>query len=51
MKKIFTLVLMLVAFTSFSQVRISQVYPGGGNSGATYNQDFVELYNAGSTKS
>ena len=49
MKKIFTLVLMLVAFTSFSQVRISQVYPGGGNSGATYNQDFVELYNAGST--
>ena len=47
MKKIFTLVLMLVAFTSFSQVRISQVYGGGGNSAATYNQDFVELFNAG----
>ena len=49
MKKIFTLVLMLAAFTSFSQVRISQIYPGGGNSGATYNQDFVELFNAGSS--
>ena len=27
---------------------ISQVYGGGGNSGATYTHDFVELYNAGS---
>ncbi|RZL16217.1 MAG: T9SS type A sorting domain-containing protein [Hymenobacter sp.] len=26
-------------------VVISQVYPGGGNSGATYNRDFVELFN------
>jgi len=26
-------------------VRISQVYGGGGNSGAVYNQDFVELFN------
>jgi uncharacterized protein YjdB len=26
---------------------ISQVYGGGGNSGATYRQDFVELHNAG----
>ncbi|WP_310528204.1 lamin tail domain-containing protein [Nocardioides sp.] len=25
---------------------ITEVYPGGGNSGATYNADFVELYNA-----
>ena len=25
---------------------ITEVYGGGGNSGATYNADFVELYNA-----
>lgn len=28
---------------------ISQVYGGGGNSGATYINDFIELYNAGNT--
>jgi DNA/RNA endonuclease G (NUC1) len=30
-------------------VVISQVYGGGGNSGATYKNDFIELYNAGSS--
>lgn len=30
-------------------VTISQVYGGGGNSGATYKNDFIELYNNGST--
>jgi 2',3'-cyclic-nucleotide 2'-phosphodiesterase/3'-nucleotidase/5'-nucleotidase len=30
-------------------VVISQVYGGGGNSGATYKNDFIELYNRGST--
>ena len=30
-------------------VKIRQVYGGGGNSGATYLNDFVELYNSGST--
>jgi DNA/RNA endonuclease G (NUC1) len=30
-------------------VTISQVYGGGGNSGATYKNDFIELYNAGAT--
>jgi DNA/RNA endonuclease G (NUC1) len=30
-------------------ITISQVYGGGGNSGATYKNDFIELYNAGST--
>lgn len=30
-------------------VRISQVYGGGGNSGSTYTNDFVELYNSGTT--
>ncbi len=31
------------------QVVISQVYGGGGNSSATYRNDFVELHNNGST--
>ena len=31
---------------SFAQVRISQAYGGGGNSGATFKNDFIELYNA-----
>ncbi len=30
-----------------SGVVISQVYGGGGNSGATYKQDFIEIFNAG----
>ncbi|GAA5163608.1 ExeM/NucH family extracellular endonuclease [Viridibacterium curvum] len=38
-----------VAYASTSGVVISQVYGGGGNSGATYTHDFVELFNAGST--
>ncbi len=29
------------------QVKISQVYGAGGNGGATYASDFIELYNAG----
>jgi hypothetical protein len=28
---------------------VSQVYAGGGNSGATYTHDFVELFNRGTT--
>jgi lamin tail-like protein len=32
-----------------SGVVISQVYGGGGNSGATYANDFVELFNPGSS--
>ena len=28
-------------------IRISQIYGGGGNTGATYKQDYVELFNAG----
>ena len=50
MKKIFTLFLgSLFSLAAFSQVRISQVYGGGGNAGATYTQDFVEIFNAGSS--
>jgi len=32
-----------------SQVVISQVYGGGGNAGATYKNDFIELFNRGTT--
>ena len=35
-------------WASASGVVISQVYGGGGNTGATYKQDFIELFNAGS---
>ena len=30
-----------------SPVAISEVYGGGGNSGALYTNDFIELFNAG----
>ena len=33
--------------TASAQVVISQVYGGGGNSGAPLRNDFIELYNAG----
>jgi uncharacterized protein len=36
------------AVASSSGVVISQIYGGGGNTGATYTHDFIELYNAGS---
>ncbi|MBC7956240.1 MAG: lamin tail domain-containing protein, partial [Cytophagales bacterium] len=36
-----------LATASTSGVVISQVYGGGGNAGAPYLNDFVELYNAG----
>ncbi len=35
--------------TNGSQVVISQVYGGGGNSGSVYKNDFIELYNRGNT--
>ena len=35
--------------TGGSQIVISQFYGGGGNSGATYTNDFIELFNRGST--
>ncbi|HUQ99819.1 MAG TPA: hypothetical protein VM166_10215, partial [Gemmatimonadaceae bacterium] len=31
------------------RIVISQVYGGGGNAGATFNKDFIELFNAGGT--
>lgn len=47
-------VMLLLCFLSLaplaqaaSDVVISQVYGGGGNAGATYKNDFIELYNRG----
>lgn len=37
------------AWASASGVVISQVYGGGGNSGASLRNDFIELFNAGAT--
>jgi len=38
---------LFIGFTSNAQVVISQVYGGGGNTGAPFNRDFVELFNRG----
>src|SRR5262245_19752203 len=47
---LFALVLLPQAATaSTSSVVVSQVYGGGGNSGATFQNDFVELFNAGAS--
>ncbi len=35
--------------SSAGGVVISQVYGGGGNAGSTFKNDFIELYNAGTT--
>jgi Secretion system C-terminal sorting domain/Lamin Tail Domain len=48
MKKIYLLVITLIASLSMNaQVVISQAYGGGGNTGAVYTHDFVELFNRG----
>jgi predicted extracellular nuclease len=47
----FLLLLIFVprAFAGSTTVVISQIYTAGGNSGATYNADYVELFNLSST--
>jgi predicted extracellular nuclease len=40
---------MQPALTVSPDIVISQVYGGGGNSGATYKNDFIELFNRGSS--
>lgn len=44
----FVLLCSLFAVPAQAQVVISQVYGGGGNSGAPYTNDYVELFNSGS---
>lgn len=50
MKKMYFLLIVFLCIVSqhvFSQVVINEVYGGGGNTGATYKNDFIELYNNG----
>jgi hypothetical protein len=42
-------VLAPLAHGATSSVVVSQVFAGGGNAGATYTNDFVELFNRGGT--
>jgi hypothetical protein len=49
MKKLYFLfIISLISLTSQAQVVISQVYGGGGNAGAPYTNDFIEIFNRGS---
>ena len=41
--------LLLVGKLAWAQVIIYEMYPGGGNSSAVYQDDFIVLYNTGST--
>ncbi len=50
MKKIFTILgIVAVAGIANAQIVINEVYGGGGNSGSTYKNDFVELINKGTS--
>lgn len=49
MKKIFTILGVSAAFFMNAQIVINEVYGGGGNSGATLKNDFIELINRGTT--
>ena len=44
-----SLALMGASFSAGAGVVISQVYGGGGNAGAVYTHDFVELHNTGTS--
>lgn len=46
---IFSSLIPSMAHAVSSNVVISQVYGGGGNSGAAYKNDFIELFNRGSS--
>lgn len=43
------ILLLVFGQTANSQVVISQVYGGGGNTGATFRNDFIELFNRGTS--
>ncbi|WP_407570560.1 ExeM/NucH family extracellular endonuclease [Deinococcus altitudinis] len=45
----FTVTVSTPVATTPGKLVISQVYGGGGNTGATYKNDFIELFNTGST--
>ncbi|MBA4139952.1 MAG: lamin tail domain-containing protein [Segetibacter sp.] len=49
-KFILTIAVLFILFNARSQVIINEIYGGGGNSGATYKNDFIELYNNSTTE-
>ena len=50
MKKIFTILgIVAVTASANAQIVINEVYGGGGNAGAPYTHDFVELINRGTS--
>ena len=47
MKTMFLLIPVLLLVEGYpAQMRISQIYGGGGNSGSPFTHDFIELLNA-----
>jgi hypothetical protein len=40
---------LLLSSSLFAQLRISQAYGGGGNTGSNYRNDFIEIFNAGAS--
>ena len=46
---LFAFAILISTFGINAQIVISQVYGGGGNSGATLTHDFIELYNRGAS--
>ena len=49
MRKILLGICLLSVFFTKAQVVINEVYGGGGNAGAPYTNDFIELYNNSSS--
>ncbi|MEJ7831109.1 MAG: lamin tail domain-containing protein, partial [Segetibacter sp.] len=49
-KLLLSTALLFILFSANSQVVINEIYGGGGNSGATYKNDFIELYNNSTTQ-
>nr|MBA2761542.1 Ig-like domain-containing protein [Segetibacter sp.] len=49
-KLLLSTALLFILFNANSQVVINEIYGGGGNSGATYKNDFIELYNNSTTE-
>ena len=47
-KFLFVVALAVAAVPAWAQLKISQIYGGGGNSGSLYRNDFIEIFNAGS---
>jgi len=51
MRKLYSILILafLASISVHAQVVINEAYGGGGNSGAAFNNDFVELYNNGNS--